>query len=405
MRPARFITGYVTLRVTGAEPEGFLTALAGKGIGFRCPAPPRDYTMLVSVPASCEKRALRIAAACGCEAEAASRHGGARLGFLLKRRWPAALLLLAAFFLLLESQARVWDIGIEGNETIPDGVILQALEECGVTVGARWTDFSQDTIRNSVILSVPAIRWMTVTMQGSRARVIVREVRTHNEIVNETDPSRIVAAKAGLVTEVLALHGTARAEVNRAYLPGETLIEGCATGRFGIQGATWAAGSVRARTWYELTVEAPVGIDVKHETGEKQTRWALVFGKNRINFYKGSSICPAGCDKIIERHALESGGWFILPLALEKITFSGYETESMRAEELREELEAMLMQALCSGLSEEGTVTSAVFTASETEGLMRVTLRAECEEQIGMLTLLSEEDISQINAGISRNLY
>lgn len=405
MKPAEYIRGFAVLRVTGAEPEQYLTELSNRHIPFRCPDPPRDYTLHVRVPARYRKRAAAAAAACGCEAVVTSLHGTVKLLTLLKKRWPAALLLTAALFALLESQARIWDITVEGNETIPTGVILQEAEACGVTIGTRWLDLSQDGFRNELILRLPGLRWATVTMQGSRAHVIVREKWFHDPLVNEDDPSRIVAVKAGLITEVRALHGTASTEKGRAVLPGETLVEGCTTGRFGIQGAAWAAGTVRARTWYELAARAPSEIEVKTPTGEKTTRWSLILGKNRINFYLGSSICPEDCDKIIERYEADWEGVFLLPLALERTTVFGYVTERVPAEELREELEAQLTARLLGEIGEDGIVLSAVFTASETGGALTVTLRAECEEQIGALVPLTEAEIEEINARISRNLY
>lgn len=405
MRPARYIAGFAVLRVTSAEPERFLSELAARGVPFRCDEPPREHTMEIAVPARHVKRALAAAETCGSEAAVESLHGGARFSGWVRKRWPILLLLVAVFFLLLEGQARVWDITVEGNETIPDGVIRQAAAECGVTLGARWTGFSQDSIRTGVMLRVPELRWMTVTMQGSRAHLIVREKYPHDDPVNETEPSAIVATKAGLITDVQALHGTAVTEENRAVLPGETLIAGYTTGRFGIQGATWAAGSVRARTWYELTTEAPSAVAEKVYTGQRQTRYALIVGENRINFYKDSSICPPGCDKIIERIEARREGAYTLPVAIERITTARYETVSVPAEELREELEAMLMKTLLEEIGEDGEILSASFTASEEDGVLRVTLHAECAESIGVIRPLTEAEIEEIASRVSRDIW
>lgn len=405
MRPARYIAGFAVLRVTSAEPERFLSELAARGVPFRCDEPPREHTMTIAVPARHVKRVLAAAKTGGSEAAVESLHGGARFPGWVRKRWPILLLLVAVFFLLLEGQARVWDITVEGNETIPDGVIRQAAAECGVTLGARWTGFSQDAIRTGVMLRVPELRWMTVTMQGSRAHLIVREKYPHDDPVNETEPSAIVAAKAGLITDVQALHGTAVTEENRAVLPGETLIAGYTTGRFGIQGATWAAGSVRARTWYELTTEAPSAVAEKVYTGQGQTRYALIVGENRINFFKDSSICPPGCDKIIERIEARREGAYTLPVAIERITTARYETVSVPAEELREELEAMLMKALSEAIGEDGAILSASFTASEEGGVLRVTLHAECAESIGVIRPLTEAEIEEIASRVSRDIW
>jgi hypothetical protein len=237
-------------------------------------------------------------------------------------------------------------------------------------------------------------------MQGCRAIVVVREKNTYIEPVPEDEYVAIVADKAGLVTEVNALRGTAETEAGKAVLPGETLIGGYATGRFGVQGATRAIGTVWAQTWYDITMAGETTVAMKVPTGEKKTRFSLILGKMRINFYKGSSICPADCDKIIERYTAVRGGWFALPLTLEKITLSGYTLETEEAPERREELSQALMEALQECIGEDGQVQSYTYTASQTDGMLYVTLHAQCLEQIGTTRPLTAADMADIQSKI-----
>ena len=62
---ARYITGWVTVGVSGAEPEKFLYALAERGITFWGATPPRDFTLTVEVPQNAAKMARPLAAAVG----------------------------------------------------------------------------------------------------------------------------------------------------------------------------------------------------------------------------------------------------------------------------------------------------------------------------------------------------
>lgn len=402
MNAARRITGWAAVRVTGAEPERFLDALGRLGVPFWDAAPPVDFRLTLRVPYAAQKRMAPLAASLGLEAEIVAVGGLPVLFGSAKRRVSFAAALLIVLSLLCSSLARIWDIEIEGNETIPDGLILQALADCGVETGARWVGMSQDAVRNGVILRLPEIRWMTVTMQGCRARVIVREKREHLEPVPEAEPAKVVADRPCYVTAVIAKRGTAADVVNRTVLPGETLIEGYATGRFGVQGATRAIGTAEARTWYEMTAAAPVTVEEKRPAGDRKHLLSLVLGKKRINFYKESSICPAGCDKIISSYTLGWPGRFALPLALEITTVTAYEKEPVPAEELREELEAQLMAELLARIGDAGSVTESVFTASETGGVMYVTLRAECTEEIGVTVPLTEAELSAVQAKIPR---
>ena len=399
---ARYITGWATVEVTGAEPEKLLYALAERGITFWGAAPPKDFTLTVQVPERAVKLIRPLAAAVGCEGRVRSRHGLPAAFRKVRGRYMllACIGLVAA--LLYVGSAFIWEIDITGNETVPDGIIRQALSQCGVDIGSYWPAFSQDQIRNSVILRVPDIRWMTVTVRGSHAEVVVREKREHLPLMDRKELVKIVAVKAGLVEEVNALGGTALTEAAKVALPGEELIGGYMTGRMGVLGPTRAIGTVMARTWYELTAKSPLNETIKAADGKKTTRWSLILGKTRINFYIGSSICPSGCDKIIIDHTVGSDGLFALPITLEQTIYTSYDGKQEQTSGLREELETQLMEELKRQVGESGQVVSTEFSGSEKDGAMYVTLRAECREQIGREEPLTEKDLAEIEAKIPK---
>lgn len=398
MRSASFFSGWAEVRITGPEPERLLTRLSEQGIPFRDASPPKDFSFTLRVPYSRVERVLALSEASGCEAEVLARGGLAEAAGKLRRRALSAAVLAGLVCLLLWSHARIWYIDISGNETIPDGVILQALEDCGVAIGARWTVLSQDGVRNAVLLRVPGLRWLTVTMRGSRAEVIVREALEKPELPSTGEWAEITADRAGLVTRVYALRGTAETAAGRFVLPGDVIIGGYDTGRFGVRGPARAVGWAEARTWYEITAAAPSELAVKVPAGEKTVRWALILGGTRINFSKDSSICPEECDKIIESFVLAVPGVFTLPVALERTTFSAYAAEPMEAAELPEELSARLREELMERLGDRGAIVSEDYTVWQAGGFTLVTLEAECLERLGVTVPLTDERLAEISA-------
>ena len=402
MSPLRSVTGWAVIRFTGPEPEKLLTMLGRKGVPFRDAEPPEDFSFTLRVPLRCAKRAMRLAASAGGEAELLERRGfPAAAGRLRRRRLPA-LLAAAALAFLLWNQAYIWSIDVTGNETVPEGALRQALAECGVDVGRRWVGMRQDAVRDGVILRVPGIRWMTVTMQGSRAHVIVRESREAIEPVPEEECAKVTADRVGLVTHVYALRGTAEAEENRFVLPGDTVVGGYATGRWGVQGAVRAIGYAEARTWYDITAAAPSELGLKIPTGEKTVRYSVILGKRRINIYKDSSICPPECDKIIEDLTLAVPGVFTLPVAVERTTVAPYETLAVTAEELPEELSQTLREELVRRIGETGEIVSEEYSVWEADGMTYVSLAAECREQIGETVPLTAGEIAEIESKIPK---
>jgi len=262
-----------------------------------------------------------------------------------------------------------------------------------VGIGSFWPSFTSDSIRSLVLAEIPELRWLTVNVRGSRAQVIVRERVPQPEIIDEDAPTDVVAAKPGIITELRVLQGRPVVEKNQTVLPGETLVSGSMTSGFAATRSERAMAEVWARTWYELTAVAPLAGEQKVPGDSGKTRWALQLGDRRINFYTGSGILGMNCDKIREEYRLAVPGLFILPVTLLRETLTPYETVTVTrdVDGLRAELEASLRERLLEEIGPEGEILSPGCTAVEADGLLYVTLRAECRERIDMLRPLNTE--------------
>ena len=148
-----------------------------------------------------------------------------------------------------------------------------------------------------------------------------------------------------------------------------------------------ASAEIRARTWYEMSASAPLEYSGL-EQSDCRTRWALVIGDKRINFYLGSSQTPTGCGKIITEYPLAWEGVFTLPVTLVREQTLEYDSAAAAEdeEELSGRLEAVLRSTLERELSGRGEILDAQFTSSASDGRLVVTMRAECMEDIAEFT-------------------
>ena len=91
------------------------------------------------------------------------------------------------------------------------------------------------------------------------------------------------------------------------------------------------------------------------------------------------------CDKIIKRTTLTLPGDLKLPVTWVQETWKPYtcETVDVTPTQAEEAARALLLAQLSEELGEEGTISSAVCSSQEKDGRLRVTLKAECVEQIG----------------------
>ncbi len=390
------LRGCAVVEVRGANPALFLNQCAGAGIPFWDVETVDEFTLRVHVYKADCRRLEAVAGRAQCSQRVVRRRGAPYILRRLRRRYVLLAGLLAFLLAIGWSSLYIWEIEVTGNETVSDTEILRVLEECGVGVGSFWPAFTSDNIRSQVLLRLPELQWMTVNVFGSRAEVIVREAIPMPEIVDEDAPVNIVAEKTGLIQNVEAYRGEEAVEPGEMVLPGEVLVRGAVGSTFSATRILHARGEVMARTWYTLTASASLTVQEKVYTGEETHRFALLLGETRINFYQNGGISDMYCDKMIETSRLSLAGIFVLPVGYTWETCRVYElVETARPEEeVRTELEILLMEALTAEIGESGSVTEFSYSAARDGDKLTVTLHAECLEDIGVEAPMSQEELS-----------
>jgi len=378
------IRGSVRVRTSGAAPETVLNLCAALGLDFWDVR--KDGTELeLTLYRNGAARLLEAGAGRGIEAQTVRRRG---LPFLLRRlrqRWalPAAMaLFLGAVWV---SSFFIWEIRVSGNETVKTAVILDALRDLGVHIGACRLTISQERISNEVLQQIPELCWITVNTGGSRAEVLVRERVPRPEVLDRDAPVTVYAEKTGLIEKMTVLNGDPLHRAGDLVLAGEPLVRSRMESGSGTGGPrlVHAMAEVYARTWYERSAAAPLFVLEKRYTGRTETKTALVLAGNRLNLYFHGGNPGAYCDKITEQKKLILFG-AVLPLTLVRETALEYVPEQVPAdaEAVRAELEARLLAELESELGVAGEICRASFSAQTENGMMTVTLRAECRERI-----------------------
>ncbi len=398
------LPGWAEAEVRGAEPAAFLNRCAAAGVALLAAEAADDFTLRVRIPARQIHAAKRAAVSCQCELRQLTSGGAAAAAKRHRRRWAFAAVLALILAALVWSKLFLWEIRVTGNEMLSSARILDALAECGVDRGSFWPAFTSDNLRSELLVRLPELAWATVNVSGSRAEVLVRERVAKPELYDKSLPVRIAAEKTGFVTEVRALAGTACVKPGDAVSAGETLISAAAESVFSGRRLVHALGTVRAETYYELTASVPLAAAAKAPTGEKTTRWALVIGKNRWNFYGKSGFCGGNCDKITREYPLAVPGLFSLPVALVRETLTRYDTESaprdctaaVRAAE--EQLHAALLRAI----GPDGEVKQERFSCAERDGVLTVCLRAVCSEDIAVQAPLTAAEILELQETTDR---
>ena len=110
--------------------------------------------------------------------------------------------------------------------------------------------------------------------------------------------------------------------------------------------------------------------------------------------YFNSGISWPCYDKITEKRSLSLPDGTVLPISLVRETYTEYEKVS--ATMAQEQAEDILKEELLAALSEEigdGEIAETYFDTSVQNGVITVTLNAECLEQIGETRPLSSDEM------------
>ena len=340
------------------------------------------------------RSAALVFASLGIEAEIGERRGlPAVLAFCRERPGiPVGLLLIALW--LRFSGGLVWDIRIEGNTKTPDAAILAELADLGFEIGTRWRGIDFDQLHADYVAVQNDIAWLSVYMDGTVARVQVREMWADGVRGDRTHTgANVVAAETGVIEEVNVFEGQAAVRAGDVIRPGEVAISGIVEKKDGGFRWEYAAGEVWASVAVPLSVEIPLERQEKRPTGEEKTAFAVKIFKKTIKLFGNYGFDPSTYDKIdiIGRVCLPDGT--LLPVWVEKTVWQKTEavTVTLCAEEAAEE--AMTeMRRLVREATEGGVLLEKSFRGSLRDGVWRLDGLLSVSRQIGVTEEFAVED-------------
>lgn len=402
------LRGYVEVEVWGAFPERLLNLCAQNSVGFWNLSWVDETAFRFTVSFRSYSALKKLAQRAMCELRTPRRQGLPALALGFRRRYAFVVGLVVCGLSLSILSKFVLVVDVDGNETVPTAVILEELGRLGLKAGAYGPGLEEKEIANAALIELEELSFLSINLHGCRAEVQVREADPVPELLDQETPADIIATASGIITEMTVTAGQALFQSGDTVVEGETLI----TGFIDLPEITFseldmgtyivhATGEVWARTWRTLRAELPLTAQVKRYTGERETRVALSLLGKRLNFYQNSRISYPQYDKITHTSTLTLWDGTQLPFALIRETAQAYTTEM--AELNQEEAETLLEDSLRQDLDEilqetDGECLRTDYTAAVEDGVLTVTLLAECYEQIGK-TVEREGDVGFIPGG------
>lgn len=307
--------GSITVELTSAEPTLLLLKLLKAGIDLWDVGEIEGLAVRVTLGRNYFLLLKNLCQVDGASVKVIRSAGILRLLKRIVRRPVLVFGCLLIVVLSLYLPTKVLFVEVEGSGAVPVDKILHRAELCGIRLGADRSEIRSERVKNALLESMPELQWVGVNTHGCRAVISVRQRTQVQQEKSQQGISSLVALRDGVIREMTVLQGSGVCKVGQSVTKGQVLISGYTDLGICLRG-THAQGEIFAETQRSVGVITPSETLRRTVITRQEKKYSLIFGKFRINFFKGSGISDATCDKMYAYHYMTLPGGFQLPVAL-----------------------------------------------------------------------------------------
>ena len=310
--------------------------------------------------------------------------------YQLSKRPILVLTTILILLLTLWLPNRVLFIRVEGNEQLSEKQILEEAKSCGIIFGASRKIVRSEHVKNVLMERLEQLQWAGINTYGCNAVITVKERTDYAPQAKQIGISNIVAVCDGIIRQITVRKGNCLCTVGQAVKEGQLIVSGYTDYGLCVVG-TAAQAEIYGDTVRDISVIFPSNYMAKQETGEISKKYALIFGKKRINFSQGSGISGGSCDKIYEEKYMCLPGGFTLPIGIVIQTQICYSVESKSVKPSTQMVDYVSRYILQQMIS--GRITASRHAMLEMEDYFQYEGVYHCFEMIGITR--TEERITE----------
>lgn len=229
-----YLKGYLHIRLLGTAPERFLNACMHRDIYvWNIQHSNGNYEMDIYIT---DFRKLKpILKKTGMRAVILKRHGFPFFMFHYQKRHILIFGTFMAVTLVYLMSVFVWDIHITGNRRYTDETLQRFLTGMHIRPGIRADAIDCAEIAASLRQSYDQIIWVSVSVEGSRLQINIRENEDTEVISDQTDyhpeydletGNDLVAEQDGEITDMIVRKGVPLVKEGDNVIKGQILVSG-----------------------------------------------------------------------------------------------------------------------------------------------------------------------------------
>ena len=380
------ILGYVKIKVESVFIERFINICISKRIFIWDIQREKSSIMYANIGIKDFKRLKNVAKKTKSKVSIEGKYG---IPFLLHRyRKRKNFFILCSIILisLVVMSRFVWNIEIEGLQTIPKEEFMQELNDYGLKIGTRKSLIDSNSIINKMRLTRDDISWMGIDIKGTNIIIKIKEKEKAPIVINKSDYCNIVSNKTGLITKINVQDGTKAVEIGDMVKEGDVLVLGLLEGKFsGETRYVHAIADVEAKVWYSKKEKFYYNQDIRKETGQIENKYSIKFNNFKINFTKTLSKFQ-NYDTICKSKKILLFPNFYLPIEIVKKTNIEYKkiSKTFTEEELIEIATEKLEIEIEAEIENKDNIINKQINVDKQEEYVEVEIIYEVIEKIGI---------------------
>lgn len=228
----RFMRGYVLIKLSGYAPERFLNLCSNHNI-FVWDIEKQGACFLMKMSIGGFRRVRPIVRKTKTKIMILEKHGLPFFIFKNRKRKAFFAGMLMSAVLLYAMSLFVWDIRVEGSVRYTQDMILELLEDNHISHGMKKSDVNGEDIQFLLRDAYPGITWASVSMEGTRLLIQIKEsILTDEKVFLEQNTSDhipgtdLVSPVDGVITDMIVRRGTPVKRIGESASHGEVLVSG-----------------------------------------------------------------------------------------------------------------------------------------------------------------------------------
>lgn len=338
-----FFIGYVQIEIEGFFIERFINTCAKEQIRLWGSKKINQSKIYTHISIEDFKKIKKIVRKTKCRIKVRKKRG---LPFFIKK-YKNRKVFVVLFFILVFSiftlSNFIWNVEIEGNQTINTNELIEELDKLGLYQGALKGKVETNKIIEKLRLENEKIAWIGIKIEGTNAKVTIVETTEKPNIIDENEYCNIVAEKEGIIAKINVTNGTALVKEGDVVEKGDPLIGGWMEGKYTGVRYMHGAGEVIARVWYSSEKTESYIQEENIKNGNTENKYSIIFNKKEINFYKTLSKFQK-YDTIKTNKKIKLFNNFYLPIEFSKTI--NYEYEKVEKHYTKEQLQEKILTEL-----------------------------------------------------------